>query len=203
MIACLDLEGVLIPEIWIAFAEKTGIEKLRLTTRDIPDYDELMQGRLKILDENNLKLKDIQEVIGGISPLPGAMEFLSWLKSEFQVVILSDTFYEFAGPLMAQLDYPTLFCHSLVVENGGRIANYQLRQSDGKTKAVRAFKELNFKVIAAGDSYNDTGMLQEANGGILYCPPDNVIAEFPQFPVCRNYDEFRQAFVTMREKIEK
>ncbi len=203
MIACLDLEGVLIPEIWIAFAEKTGIEKLRLTTRDIPDYDELMQGRLKILDENNLKLKDIQEVIGGISPLPGAMEFLSWLKSEFQVVILSDTFYEFAGPLMAQLDYPTLFCHSLVVENGGRIANYQLRQSDGKTKSVRAFKELNFKVIAAGDSYNDTGMLQEANGGILYCPPDNVIAEFPQFPVCRNYDEFRQAFVTMREKIEK
>jgi phosphoserine/homoserine phosphotransferase len=203
MIACLDLEGVLIPEIWIAFAEKTGIEKLRLTTRDIPDYDELMQGRLKILDENNLKLKDIQEVIGGISPLPGAMEFLSWLKSEFQVVILSDTFYEFAGPLMAQLDYPTLFCHSLVVENGGRIANYQLRQSDGKTKAVHAFKELNFKVIAAGDSYNDTGMLQEANGGILYCPPDNVIAEFPQFPVCRNYDEFRQAFVTMREKIEK
>jgi len=203
MIACLDLEGVLIPEIWIAFAEKTGIEKLRLTTRDIPDYDELMQGRLKILDENNLKLKDIHEVIGGISPLPGAMEFLSWLKSEFQVVILSDTFYEFAGPLMAQLDYPTLFCHSLVVENGGRIANYQLRLSDGKTKAVRAFKELNFNVIAAGDSYNDTGMLQEANGGILYCPPDNVIAEFPQFPVCRNYDEFRQAFLTMRDKIEK
>ena len=203
MIACLDLEGVLVPEIWIAFAEKTGIEKLRLTTRDIPDYNELMQGRLKILDENNLKLKDIHEVISGISPLPGAKEFLSWLKSEFQVVILSDTFYEFAGPLMAQLDYPTLFCHSLVVDDDGRIANYQLRQSDGKTKAVRAFKRLNFKVIAAGDSYNDTGMLQEADGGILFCPPDNVIEEFPQFPVTRNYDEFRQAILAMREKVEK
>lgn len=203
MIACLDLEGVLVPEIWIAFAKKTGIEKLRLTTRDIPDYDELMRGRLKILDENNLKLKDIREVIGGISPLPGAKEFLSWLKSEFQVVILSDTFYEFAGPLMAQLDYPTLFCHSLVVDNDGRIANYQLRQNDGKTEAVRAFKELNFKVIAAGDSYNDTGMLKEADGGILFCPPDNVIEEFPQFPVTRDYDEFRQALLAMREKIEK
>jgi phosphoserine/homoserine phosphotransferase len=203
MIACLDLEGVLVPEIWIAFAKKTGIEKLRLTTRDIPDYDELMRGRLKILDENNLKLKDIHAVISGISPLPGAKEFLSWLKSEFQVVILSDTFYEFAGPLMAQVDYPTLFCHSLVVDDNGRIANYQLRQSDGKTKAVRAFKELNFKVIAAGDSYNDTGMLQEADGGILFCPPDNVIEEFPQFPVTRDYDEFRRAIVTMREKLEK
>ena len=203
MIACLDLEGVLVPEIWIAFAKKTGIEKLRLTTRDIPDYDELMRGRLQILDENNLKLKDIHEVISGISPLPGAKEFLSWLKSEFQVVILSDTFYEFAGPLMAQLDYPTLFCHSLVVDDNGRIANYQLRPSDGKTKAVRAFKELNFKVIAAGDSYNDTGMLQEAHGGILFCPPDNVIEEFPQFPVTRDYDEFRRAILTMREKLEK
>ncbi len=203
MIACLDLEGVLVPEIWIAFAKKTGIEKLSLTTRDIPDYDELMKGRLKILDEHNLKLKDIQEVIGGISPLPGAKEFLFWMKSEFQVVILSDTFYEFAGPLMAQLDYPTLFCHSLVVDGDGRIANYQLRQNDGKTEAVRAFKGLNFKVIAAGDSYNDTGMLQEADGGILYCPPDNVIEEFPQFPVTRNYDEFRQALLAMREKVEK
>ena len=203
MIACLDLEGVLVPEIWIAFAKKTGIEKLRLTTRDIPDYDELMRGRLKILDENNLKLEDIHEVISGISPLPGAKEFLSWLKSEFQVVILSDTFYEFAGPLMAQLDYPTLFCHSLVVDDDGRIADYQLRQSDGKTKAVRAFKELNFKVIAAGDSYNDTGMLKEAHGGILFCPPDNVIEEFPQFPVTTDYDEFRRAILTMREKVEK
>ncbi len=202
MIACLDLEGVLVPEVWIAFAEKTGIEKLRLTTRDIPDYDELMRGRLKILEENNLKLADIQEVIGGIAPLPGAVEFLKWLQSEFQVIILSDTFYEFAGPLMAQLGHPTLFCHSLVVDDGGKITDYQLRISDGKTKAVRAIKDLNFQVIAAGDSYNDTGMLKEANAGILYCPPDNVIEEFPQFKVTRNYDEFKEALIVTREALQ-
>ncbi len=202
MIACLDLEGVLVPEVWIAFAEKTGIEKLRLTTRDIPDYDELMRGRLKILEENNLKLADIQEVIGGIAPLPGAVEFLKWLQSEFQVIILSDTFYEFAGPLMAQLGHPTLFCHSLVVDDGGKITDYQLRISDGKTKAVRAIKDLNFQVIAAGDSYNDTGMLKEANAGILYCPPDNVIEEFPQFKVTRNYDEFKEALIVTREVLQ-
>ena len=201
MIACLDLEGVLVPEVWIAFAEKTGIEKLRLTTRDIPDYDELMRGRLKILEENNLKLADIQEVIGGIAPLPGAVEFLKWLQSEFQVIILSDTFYEFAGPLMAQLGHPTLFCHSLVVDDEGKITDYQLRLSDGKTKAVRAIKNLNFQVIAAGDSYNDTGMLKEANAGILYCPPDNVIEEFPQFKVTRNYDEFKEALIVTREAL--
>jgi phosphoserine/homoserine phosphotransferase len=202
MIACLDLEGVLVPEVWIAFAEKTGIEKLRLTTRDIPDYDELMRGRLKILEENNLKLADIQEVIGGIAPLPGAVAFLKWLQSEFQVIILSDTFYEFAGPLMAQLSHPTLFCHSLVVDDDGKITDYQLRLSDGKTKAVRAIKDLNFQVIAAGDSYNDTGMLKEANAGILYCPPDNVIEEFPQFKVTRNYDEFKEALIVTREALQ-
>lgn len=201
MIACLDLEGVLVPEVWIAFAEKTGIEKLRLTTRDIPDYDELMQGRLKILEENNLKLADIQEVIGGIAPLPGAVEFLQWLQSEFQAIILSDTFYEFAGPLMRQLGNPTLFCHSLVVDNGGKITDYRLRITDGKTKAVRALKNLNFQVIAAGDSYNDTGMLKEANAGILYCPPDNVIEEFPQFKVTRNYNEFKEALLVTREAL--
>jgi len=201
MIACLDLEGVLVPEVWIAFAEKTGIEKLRLTTRDIPDYDELMQGRLKILDENNLKLADIQEVIGGIAPLPGAVEFLQWLESEFQVIILSDTFYEFSGPLMAQFGNPTLFCHSLVVDNAGKITDYRLRLTDGKTKAVRAFKNLNFQVIAAGDSYNDTGMLKEANAGILYCPPDNVIEEFPQFKVTRNYNEFKDALTITRKTL--
>ena len=203
MIACLDLEGVLVPEVWIAFAEKTGIEKLRLTTRDIPDYDELMQGRLKILEENNLKLADIQKVIGGIAPLPGAVEFLQWLQSEFQVIILSDTFYEFAGPLMTQLGNPTLFCHSLEVDNAGKITNYHLRISDGKTKAVRALKNLNFQVIAAGDSYNDTGMLKEANAGILYCPPDNVIEEFPQFKVTRNYSEFKEALIVHREALLK
>jgi phosphoserine/homoserine phosphotransferase len=203
MIACLDLEGVLVPEVWIAFAEKTGIEKLRLTTRDIPDYDELMRGRLKILDENNLKLADIQEVIGQIAPLPGAVEFLRWLQSEFQVIILSDTFYEFAGPLMAQLSHPTLFCHSLVVDDAGKIADYKIRIPDGKTKAVRAIKNLNFQVIAAGDSYNDTGMLKEAHAGILYCPPDNVIEEFPQFKVTRNYDEFKEALIVTREALLK
>ena len=202
VVTCLDLEGVLVPEIWIAFAEKTGIEKLRLTTRDIPDYDELMRGRLKILDENNLKLADIEEVISGIAPLPGAKEFLSWLESEFQVIILSDTFNQFAGPLMAQLDYPTLFCHDLVVDKAGRIADYRLRIPDAKTKAVAALKLLNLKVIAAGDSYNDTGMLKEADAGILFRAPDNVVKEFPQFPVTRDYGEFKTAIIEASKKLE-
>lgn len=194
MLACLDLEGVLVPEIWIDFAEQTGIEKLRLTTRDIPDYDELMRGRLKILDENNLKLADIQNVIQKIKPLEGAYDFLGWLKSEFQVIILSDTFYQFAGPLMAQLDYPTLFCHELIVDEEGRIANYRLRQADGKTKAVAALQSLNFQVVAAGDSYNDTGMLKQADAGIFFRPPESITKEFPQFPVTRQYSEMKQAF---------
>ena len=194
MLACLDLEGVLVPEIWIAFAEKTGIEKLRLTTRDIPDYDELMRGRLKILDENNLRLANIQQVIQEIKPLEGANDFLEWLKSEFQVIILSDTFYQFAGPLMAQLDYPTLFCNELIVNNEGRIANYRRRQADGKTKAVTALQSLNFQVVAAGDSYNDTGMLKKADAGIFFRPPESITKEFPQFPVTHQYDEMKQAF---------
>ena len=203
MLACLDLEGVLLPEIWIAFAEKTGIEQLRLTTRDIPDYDELMQGRLKILNDNNLKLEDIQNVIKTLSPLEGSIDFLAWLKSEFQVIILSDTFYQFVGPLMQSLDYPTLFCHELTVDSKGSITGYLLRQKDSKTKAVSALKKLNFKVIAAGDSYNDTGMLQEADAGILFCPPDNVIKEFPQFPVSRNYEEFKNTLLDMRVALNK
>ena len=202
VVTCLDLEGVLVPEIWIAFAEKTGIEKLRLTTRDIPDYDELMRGRLKILDENNLKLADIQEVIGSIAPIPGAKEFLSWLESEFQVIILSDTFSQFAGPLMEQLGYPTLFCHDLVVDEAGRIADYRLRIPDAKTKAVAALKLLNLKVIAAGDSYNDTGMLKEADVGILFRAPENVVEEFPQFPVTRTYEEFKTAIIEASKKLE-
>ena len=202
VVTCLDLEGVLVPEIWIAFAEKTGIEKLRLTTRDIPDYDELMRGRLKILDENNLKLADIQEVIGGIAPLPGAKEFLSWLESEFQVIILSDTFSQFAGPLMEQLGHPTLFCHDLVVDEAGRIANYRLRIPDAKTKAVSALKGLNLKVIAAGDSYNDTGMLKEADIGILFRAPGNVVKEFPQFPVTQTYEEFKTAIIEANKQLE-
>ncbi len=194
MIACLDLEGVLIPEIWINFAEKTGIDALRRTTRDEPDYDVLMRGRLEILDQHNLKIGDIQEVIGSMGPLEGAGDFLDWLRERHQVVILSDTFYEFAAPLMKQLGYPCLFCHSLVIEDGGRIADYRLRIADGKRKAVQGFRALNFSTIAAGDSYNDTTMLGEADAGILYRPPDNVIADFPQFPVTRDYQELRSEF---------
>ena len=202
MLACLDLEGVLLPEIWIKFAEKTGIEELKLTTRDIPDYDELMIGRLAILKKHNLKLKDIQEVIETLAPLDGAYDFLQWLKSEFQVIILSDTFYEFAQPLMKKLDYPTLFCHKLITDDAGNIISYKLRQNDQKTKAVASLQGLNFQVISAGDSYNDTGMLQQADAGILFCPPERVVQEFPQFPVARNYDEFRVAFTKAKKDLE-
>ena len=202
MLACLDLEGVLLPEIWIKFAEKTGIEELKLTTRDIPDYDELMIGRLAILKKHNLKLKDIQKVIDTLSPLDGAYDFLRWLKSEFQVLILSDTFYEFAQPLMKKLDYPTLFCHKLITDDVGNIISYKLRQNDQKTKAVAALQGLNFQVISAGDSYNDTGMLQQADAGILFCPPERVVQEFPQFPVARNYDEFRMEFTKAKRDLE-
>ncbi|MDF1658507.1 MAG: bifunctional phosphoserine phosphatase/homoserine phosphotransferase ThrH, partial [Verrucomicrobiales bacterium] len=182
-IACLDLEGVLIPEIWINVAEKTGIKELLATTRDIPDYDVLMRQRLDILAANDLTIHDIQSVIDTLTPLDGAKDFLDWLKSEFQVVILSDTFYEFADPLMRQLDYPTLFCHKLGLDERGTITDYHLRMPDQKREAVKRFHEINFKVIAAGDSYNDTTMLTEADRGILFCPPQNVIDEFPQFPV--------------------
>lgn len=201
MLACPDLEGVLLPEIWIKFAEKTGIDELKLTTRDIPNYDDLMQGRLKILKQHNLKLNDIQAVIETLSPLEGAQEFLKWLKSEFQVIILSDTFYQFAGPLMKQLDYPTLFCHNLIVEANGEISGYKLRQQDQKTKAVKALQGLNLKVISAGDSYNDTGMLQQADAGILFCPPENVIRQFPQFPVATDYVQFKELFIQTRERL--
>ena len=202
MLACLDLEGVLLPEIWIKFAEKTGIEELKLTTRDIPDYDQLMKGRLDILKQNNLKLKDIQNVISSLSPLDGSYDFLSWLKSEFQVIILSDTFYEFAQPLMEQLDFPTLFCHKLIINSRGDIVNYKLRQKDQKTKAVKAFQGLNFQVISAGDSYNDIGMLQQADAGILFNPPASVVDEFPQFPVARSYKNFKITFEKARQKLE-
>ena len=201
IVACLDLEGVLVPEIWIAFAEKTGIDNLRLTTRDIPDYDELMRGRLKILNENNLKISDIQDVIKQVYPMEGAKDFLSWLKTEFQVIILSDTFNQFAGPLMEQLDYPTLFCHDLIIDNSGRITDYKLRIQDAKTQAVRALQGLNLKVIAAGDSYNDTGMLKQAEAGILFRAPNNVIEEFPQFPVTLNYEEFKKTFIEIAKTI--
>ena len=188
-IVTLDLEGVLVPEIWIAFAEKTGNEQLKLTTRGIPDYDELMTGRLAILNEHGLKLADIQEVIGTLAPLEGAKAFLDELRSITQVVILSDTFLEFAKPLMEQLAWPTIFCHDLKIDAEGRVANYRLRQPDQKRKAVAAFRSLNFRVIAAGDSYNDTTMLGEADTGFLFRSPDNVKAEFPQFRSAEEYDE--------------
>ena len=188
-IVTLDLEGVLVPEIWIAFAEKTGIEQLKLTTRDIPDYDELMAGRLAILAENGLKLADIQEVIGTLAPLEGARAFLDDLRTITQVVILSDTFEEFAGPLMRHLAWPAILCHQLEIDSEGRVANYRLRQPDQKGKAVAAFRGLNYKVIAAGDSYNDTTMLGEANVGFLFRAPAGVKDEFPQFTAAEKYGE--------------
>jgi phosphoserine/homoserine phosphotransferase len=196
VIACLDLEGVLVPEVWISVAAKTGVEELRRTTRDEPDYDRLMCGRLAILAREKLTLPDIQAVIAGIRPLDGAREFLEWLRARTQVIILSDTFTEFAQPLMAQLGYPCLFCNSLTVDGEGRIIDYALRIKDGKRKAVMALKLLNFRVIAAGDSYNDTNMLAEADAGILFRPPENVVRDFPQYPVTRTYDELRAAFTS-------
>ena len=194
-IACLDLEGVLVPEIWIAFAELTGIEELKATTRDIPDYDVLMKQRLRILEENNLGLPDIQAVIAKLKPLEGAAEFVDWLRERFQVVILSDTFYEFSAPLMAQLGWPTLLCHKLEVNEDGKVVNYKLRQKDPKRCSVQAFHGLQYRVIAAGDSYNDTTMLAEAEAGILFHAPDNVIAEFPQFPAVHTFEELKQEFL--------
>ena len=199
-IAALDLEGVLVPEIWINVAERTGIDALRATTRDIPDYDELMRQRLRILDEHDLRLPAIQEVIAGLGPLDGALEFTTWLRERFQLVILSDTFYEFAAPLMRQLGWPTLLCHRLESDGDGRVTGYRLRQKDPKRQAVSALQALNYRVIAAGDSYNDTTMLGQADAGILFSPPDNVVAEFPQFPVTRDYDQLRDAFLTASER---
>jgi phosphoserine/homoserine phosphotransferase len=194
-LACLDLEGVLIPEIWIEFANKTGIEELKATTRDIPDYDVLMKQRLRILDEHGYKIQDIQDVIATLSPLEGAKEFIDWLRERFQVVILSDTFYEFAQPLMRQLGFPTLFCHKLETDEEGRITDYKLRQVDPKRQSIRAFQLLNYRCIAAGDSYNDTTMLKQAESGILFKSPRNVIEEFPQFPAVHEYDELKNEFL--------
>lgn len=193
-IICSDLEGVFVPEIWINVAERTGIDELRLTTRDISDYDVLMKRRLSILDANGLKLKDITDVIATMEPLPGAREFLDGLRVRTQVIIVSDTYVEFARPLMEKLGWPTLLCHSLTIDDNGTIAGYTLRQKDGKRKVVQAFKSLNYRVVAMGDSYNDVTMLKEADKGILFCPPQNVIDEFPQFPVTTNYEELMEIF---------
>lgn len=194
-IACLDLEGVLVPEIWIAFAEKTGIEALKKTTRDEPDYDVLMRYRLDILREHGLGLNEIQEVIATLEPLPGAIEFVDWLRERFQVVILSDTFYEFASPLMKQLGYPTLLCHKLETAEDGTVIDYHLRQANPKRQAVVGFKSMYYRTIAAGDSYNDTTMLAEADAGILFHAPDNVIAEFPQFPAVHSFADLKSEFI--------
>ena len=199
-IACLDLEGVLVPEIWIGFAEKTGIEELAATTRDIPDYDVLMRQRLALLDQHGLGLSDIQEVISAMAPMPGAKEFIDWLKERFQLIILSDTFYEFSQPLMRQLDFPTLFCHRLVADESGRIVDYKLRQKDPKRQSVKALHGLNFRVIASGDSYNDTTMLEEADAGILFRAPSNVIEEFPQYPAVESYENLRKEFCAASER---
>ncbi len=193
-IACLDLEGVLIPEVWINFAERTGIDALRATTRDIPDYDELMTQRLAILREHKLGIADIQDVIDGMDPLPGAGDALDWLRERFQVVILSDTFYEFAEPFMRKLGWPTILCHKLEIDDAGMIADYKIRQPDPKRASVRAFHSLKYRIIATGDSYNDTSMLSEADAGILFRPPQNVIDEFPQFPVATEYKDLQAEF---------
>jgi phosphoserine/homoserine phosphotransferase len=199
-LACLDMEGVLVPEIWIKFAERTGIEELRATTRDIPDYDVLMKQRLKLLDQHNLKIDDIQAVIATLTPLPGAIEFIEWLRERFQVIILSDTFYEFSQPLMRQMHWPTLFCHRLITDSSGRVVDYKLRQKDPKRAAVKALHSLNYRVIAAGDSYNDTTMLSEADVGFLIHAPQNVIDEFPQFESVESLDALRIAFIRTSER---
>ncbi len=192
-IVCSDLEGVFVPEIWINVAERTGIEELRLTTRDVPDYDVLMRKRLNILDREGLKLADITAVIETMEPLEGAAEFLDWLRSRLQLIIVSDTYTEFAGPLMKKLGWPTLFCHDLTVSGDGAVTGYNLRQKDSKRKTVEALKGLNFNTVAMGDSYNDITMLQAADTGILFRPPENVAAEFPDFPVTRTYGDLQAA----------
>lgn len=195
MMVCLDMEGVLVPEIWVQVARKTKIKELRLTTRDVPDYDALMRRRLKILRSSGIRLIDIQKIIRGMAPLSGARGFLDSLRSKTQVIILSDTYYEFAMPLMKKLGFPALFCNWLSKDSKGFIENYHLRQTDGKTKAVLALKKIGFKVSAAGDSYNDIGMLKAADRGVLFNPPTNIAKEYPQFKVTRNYNALLKALL--------
>lgn len=197
---CLDLEGVLIPEIWINFAQKTGIEELRLTTREVPDYDVLMRGRLDILKKHGLKLSDIQQVIGTLDPLEGALDFLNGLRSKTQVVILSDTFTEFARPLMEKLGWPSIFCNDLVVDGSGMIVDYRLRQTDGKRKAVEALKSIGFTVFAAGDSYNDLTMIKTADEGALFRAPKRILEEEPQLPHAQTYEEFDRIIEAFLDK---
>jgi phosphoserine / homoserine phosphotransferase len=194
VLACLDLEGVLVPEIWINVAIKTGIEELKITTREMPDYDALMKRRLAILAQHKLTIVDIQEVIAKMGPLKGAGEFLTWLRERCQVIVLSDTFYQFALPLMRQLGLPTLFCNQLEIDGDGRILAHHMRMQNQKKHSVAAFKALNFFTMAAGDAYNDTAMLGEADAGFFFRPPENLPKEFPQFPVTRTYQELKKRF---------
>lgn len=191
-IICSDLEGVYVPEIWINVAKKTGIEELKLTTRDISDYDVLMKRRLKILDQHGLKIKDITDVIATMDPLDGAVEFLEWVRSKTQIIIVSDTFTQFAGPLMKKLGWPTLFCHHLSIGPDGTVVDYHLRQPEGKKKSVQALQGLQYTVMAFGDSYNDIDMLKAADTGVLFRPPENVIDEFPEFPVATEYGDLKK-----------
>ena len=186
-----DLEGVFLPEIWVSVAEKTGIEELKLTTRDISDYDVLMTKRLSLLQEHNLKMQDVQQVIATLEPLDGALDALNWIRTEAQIIILSDTFEEFANPMMAKLQYPTLLCHNLTVDGQGNITGYNIRINNQKTQAVKALKGLNYHVIAFGDSYNDLGMIQEADQGFFFNPPASMVADYPAIPVTKNYQELK------------
>ncbi|MDX1513218.1 MAG: bifunctional phosphoserine phosphatase/homoserine phosphotransferase ThrH [Gammaproteobacteria bacterium] len=194
-VVCLDLEGVLVPEIWIGLAEKSGIDSLRATTRDVPDYDKLMRQRLDLLDARGMGFEELRQVAESLEPLAGAREFLEWLRERFQVVILSDTFYELAGALMRKLGSPTLFCHRLEVDENGRITGYRLRQEHPKSAAVQALKSLNFRVVAVGDSYNDLSMLAEADAGVLFRPPENVVRDAPGYPVTHDYPGLKQAIL--------
>jgi phosphoserine/homoserine phosphotransferase len=194
VIVCLDLEGVLVPEIWINVALKTGIEALKITTREMPDYDRLMKQRLAILDRHKLTIRDIQDVIATMGPLDGATEFIAWLRERCQVIVLSDTFYQFAQPLMRQLGFPTLFCNQLEIDGGGRIVDYHMRMQNQKKHSVAALKSLNFFTMAAGDAYNDTAMLAEADAGFFFRPPDHLPKEFPQFPVTQTYEQLQEQF---------
>lgn len=199
-IVCPDLEGIFVPEIWINVAEKTGIDELLLTTRDVPDYDQLMRGRLEILKRASLKITDIQKVIQSMEPLDGALEFLAWLRETFQLILVSDTFVEFADPLLQKLGRPTLFCNSLIIDPDGTIADYRLRQRDGKRHVAEALKSLGFAVISVGDSYNDTTMLGAADHGILFRPPERVKDEFPQYPVVGTYEELKNLLLRYSER---
>ena len=193
-VACLDFEGVLVPEIWVCLAEQTNIEEFKLTTRDITDYDELMRFRLEAMQKKGIKFHQLAAAASSLAPLPGAFDFLKWLSARFQVAIISDTFHELAAPLLAHLNYPMILCHRLQVNDKGEVTGYKLRQTDPKRQSVRAFQSLNYKVVATGDSYNDISMLDQADHGMLFCPSDNVKKDHPEYAVAENYQDLKTMF---------